>query len=174
MKSIWNYTDCGSHGNALLKISPETPQTANAAEIKAGLIRSDSQGPHHRSPSQGWSTTAPLPWFVSRAHLLIPSLILPTVFLPGVTLSGSSLVFFLCNHGSVPFPCLSPLIMERFSQPPKCSRRGWLLRHFGPSPSTDQVDALSGFAWPLRVIQESSYLKIAPSNSTNRLPVEEI
>ena len=36
--------DCSYQGNALLKIGPETPQTANAIKIKAGIISSDSQG----------------------------------------------------------------------------------------------------------------------------------
>jgi len=35
---------CSYQGNALQKIGPETPQTANAIEIKAGIISSDSQG----------------------------------------------------------------------------------------------------------------------------------
>lgn len=36
--------DCSYQGNAVLKIGPETLQTANAIQIKAGIISSDSQG----------------------------------------------------------------------------------------------------------------------------------
>lgn len=184
MKSIWNYIYSCYQGNALLKIGPETPQTTNAIKINAGIIISDSQaliiafldrtfsshlhsldlpaGPcwSHRAVKHiFWShpkssQTFSFPVWHCQATLHFSSVIMvpfpfhvcfPLVWISPAVLSATT----------VQQPGLTPVTLCFLTE----HRSSW---------------CILCLSWPLRVILKSSYLKIAPSNSTNLLPVEEI
>lgn len=161
-------------------MSPETPHAANALKIKVRTVSSGSQGLVVTLPAR---TVSLCPWVVTRATmgpgremcLLIPSLILLAFSFPGVTPSVNPWLL-LCDDGSAPWPCLSPLVTELSSARLPATK----VQLAGLAPVT--LRSLAGhrsscalcLSCSLRVTQKSSYLKITPSNSRNPLPAEEM
>lgn len=184
MKSIWNYIYSCFQGNALLKIGPETPQTTNEIKIKAGIIISDSQvliiafldrtfSPHPHSlglpVGPCWSHRA-----VRHIFWCYPLSFLPfsfPVWHCQATLHFSSVIMVLfLFHVCLPLLWISPAVLPATTvqQPGLAPVTLCFLTEHRSSWCTLCL------SWPLHVIQKSSYLKIAPFNSTNLLPVEEI